>query len=321
MDMSVGATVFLFLLIVGVLIFMGIVFGCFFTVNQAQRGIVEKFNKYSRTANPGLSFKLPFIENVVKLSMKVIELEAKIDTKTKDNVFVRTVVSIQYRILEDRVRDAYYKLSDPANQIESYVNNLILGHIPKLTLDETFEQKDTIALQVKTELGETMSNYGYAIVTVLVTDIIPDAKVVEAMNHINAAQREQVAAQATGEANKILAIKNAEAEKETKILQGQGIAGERQAIIDGLKKSIQDLKESVPGATAEDAMAMVLTTQYFDTLAKIGSSDRTNTIFLPHSPGGLSDIRNQIREAIISGATVTKSIQDTPVTPRPPTGS
>jgi regulator of protease activity HflC (stomatin/prohibitin superfamily) len=203
-------------------------------------------------------------------------------------------VSVQYQILPDKIYDAFYKLSAPQKQIESFVFNSILGHVPKLSLDETFEQQSGISINVKTELDATMSNFGYNILNALVTDIIPDSKVKDAMNDINAAQRAQVAAQARGEAEKILKVKQAEAEAESKALQGKGIAAERQAIIDGLRASIENFREGVPGATASDVMALVLLTQYFDTLKDIGTKSGNNTVFLPNNPGAANDFMTQI---------------------------
>jgi regulator of protease activity HflC (stomatin/prohibitin superfamily) len=224
----------------------------------------------------------------------VKQAQFSVETKTRDNVFVQIPVSVQYQILPDKIYDAFYKLSAPQKQIESFVFNSILGHVPKLTLDETFEQQSGISINVKTELDATMSNFGYNILNALVTDIIPDSKVKDAMNDINAAQRAQVAAQARGEAEKILKVKQAEADAESKALQGKGIAAERQAIIDGLRASIENFRESVPGATASDVMALVLLTQYFDTLKDIGTRQGNNTVFLSNSPGAANDFMTQI---------------------------
>jgi regulator of protease activity HflC (stomatin/prohibitin superfamily) len=204
-------------------------------------------------------------------------------------------------VLEDRIFDAFYKLSSPQKQIESFVFNSILGHVPKLSLDETFEQQSGISVAVKTELDSIMSGFGFNILTALVTDIIPDVTVKTAMNDINAAQRAQVAAQARGEADKILKVKQAEAEAESKALQGAGIARERQAIIDGLRNSIEHFREAVPGATAEDVMALVLLTQYFDTLKEVGTRGGTNTLFLPSNPGAANDFLTQILAGLRAG--------------------
>jgi len=265
-----------------------------FTVRTYTAGVVERFGKYNRIVRPGLHVLIPFAESVYFVDLQVKQAQFSVETKTRDNVFVQIPVSVQYQVLDDKIYDAFYKLSAPQKQIESFVFNSILGHVPKLTLDETFEQQSGISINVKTELDSIMSGFGFNILTALVTDIIPDVKVKAAMNDINAAQRAQVAAQARGEAEKILKVKQAEAEAQSKALQGQGIAAERQAIIDGLRSSIEHFRESVPGATAEDVMALVLLTQYFDTLKDIGTKGGTSTIFLPNNPGAANDFMMQI---------------------------
>ena len=266
----------------------------YYTVRTATAGIVERFGKFDRVTRPGLHFLIPFAERVYFVDLMVKQAQFQVETKTRDNVFVQIPVSVQYQVLDDRIADAFYKLSSPQKQIESFVFNSILGHVPKLSLDETFEQQSGISIAVKTELDSTMSNFGFNILNALVTDIIPDAKVKASMNDINAAQRAQVAAQARGEAEKILKVKQAEAEAESKALQGNGIARERQAIIDGLSASIEHFQQGVPGSTPEEVMALVLLTQYFDTLRDIGTRGGTNTLFLPNNPGASSDFQTQI---------------------------
>ncbi|HXC96857.1 MAG TPA: SPFH domain-containing protein [Edaphobacter sp.] len=265
-----------------------------YTVRTYTAAVVERFGKFNRIVRPGLHVLIPYAERVYFVDLQVKQAQFSVETKTKDNVFVQIPVSVQYQILDDKIYDAFYKLSSPQKQIESFVFNSILGHVPKLTLDETFEQQSGISVAVKTELDSIMSSFGYNILTALVTDIVPDIKVKTAMNDINAAQRAQVAAQARGEADKILKVKQAEAEAQSKALQGQGIAAERQAIIDGLRSSIEHFRESVPGATAEDVMALVLLTQYFDTLKDIGTRNGTNTLFLPNNPGAANEFLTQI---------------------------
>ena len=294
------------------LIGLGALLGSFFTVNTAERGVVERFNKFSRVAGPGLSLKVPYIESVHKVDMRVQELPFKIETKTKDNVFVVIPVSVQYQVLADKVNDAYYKLTDPQKQIESYVYNVILGHVPKLALDEAYLEKDQIAKAVKDELDATMENFGFSIVRALVTDIVPDARVKTAMNEINAARREQEAALAKGEADKTIAVKKAEAEAESKRLQGEGIAAQRKAIIAGLKESVEDFQKVVEGATARDVMTLVLLTQYLDTLKEIGASANTNTLMLSHSPSAMRNLRDQISEAIAVGDLVGEAVGKKP---------
>jgi regulator of protease activity HflC (stomatin/prohibitin superfamily) len=292
--MDSTATVTLVVLAVLALVVLITIIKTLYTVRTYTAGVVERFGKFSRIVQPGLRVLVPFAESVYFVDLQVKQAQFQVETKTRDNVFVQIPVSVQYQILPDKIYDAFYKLSQPQKQIESFVFNSILGHVPKLSLDETFEQQSGISVNVKTELDAIMSGFGYNILTALVTDIVPDSKVKDAMNDINAAQRAQVAAQARGEADKILKVKQAEAEAESKALQGKGIAAERQAIIEGLRASIENFRESVPGATPEDVMALVLLTQYFDTLKDIGTRAGNNTIFLPNNPGAANDFMTQI---------------------------
>jgi regulator of protease activity HflC (stomatin/prohibitin superfamily) len=294
--------VFIFLAIVCLFLFITIA-KTYYTVRTATAGVVERFGKFDRITRPGLHFLFPFAERVYFVDLQVKQAQFSVETKTRDNVFVQIPVSVQYQVLDDKIADAFYRLSSPQKQIESFVFNSILGHVPKLTLDETFEQQSGISVAVKVELDAIMSTFGFNILTALVTDIIPDIKVKAAMNDINAAQRAQVAAQARGEAEKILKVKQAEAEAESKALQGKGIAAERQAIIDGLSASIEHFQQGVPGATSEDVMALVLLTQYFDTLRDIGTRGGTNTLFLPNSPGAAGEFQTQILAGLRGGAT------------------
>jgi len=272
----------------------------FFTVNTAQVAIITRFGKFLRVAEPGLNWKWPFIDAVAgRVSLRVNQITLTMETKTKDNVFVTIPISVQNRVRPEKVYDAYYKLSNPAEQIQSYVEQVILGHVPGMTLDEVFASQSGIALAVKQELDADMAGFGYEIVNVLVTDIVPDAKVKSAMNDINAAQREQVAANARGEAEKILVVKKAEAEAESKALQGQGIANQRKAIIEGLQSSIEQFQKVVGGTSTSDVMQLVLVTQYFDTLKSIGDSDKTNTLFLSHAPGSVKEISDQILQSML----------------------
>jgi regulator of protease activity HflC (stomatin/prohibitin superfamily) len=273
-----------------------------YTVRTYTAGIVERFGKYNRIARPGLQFLVPWGETVRFIDLQVRQAAVNVETKSKDNVFVTIPVSVQYQVVEEKVFDAYYKLSDPQRQIESYVFNSILGHVPTLTLDEAFEQMQQISIAVKKDLDEVMDTFGYNILRALVTDIVPDAKVKAAMNDINAAQREQIAAQARGEADKILKVKQAEAEAESKALQGDGTARQRQAIIKGLQQSVEEFKGAVEGSTAKDVIAMVLMTQYFDTLREVGVTGKSATLFLPSSPGTVNDMMTQI----IAGFTAAK---------------
>ncbi len=294
MDNSALFTFLLIVLAIFALFVLVTVLKTLYTVRTYTAGIVERFGKFNRIARPGLQFLLPYCETVRFIDLQVRQATVNVETKTKDNVFVTIPVSVQYQVVEDKVFDAYYKLSDPQRQIESYVFNSILGHVPTLTLDEAFEQQQQISAAVKKDLDDVMDTFGYNILRALVTDIVPDAKVKAAMNDINAAQREQIAAQARGEADKILKVKQAEAEAESKALQGDGVARQRQAIIKGLQASVEQFKQAVDGSTAQDVMAMVLMTQYFDTMREVGVSGKSATLFLPSSPGAVNDLMTQI---------------------------
>jgi regulator of protease activity HflC (stomatin/prohibitin superfamily) len=292
--------VFMVLLAIAAIIVLSLVLGSFFTVNTAQVAVITRFGKFLRVAEPGLNWKMPYFDSVAGMvSLRVNQITLTMETKTKDNVFVTIPISVQNRVRPEKVYDAYYKLSDPVAQIKSYVEQVILGHVPGMTLDEVFATQSSIAAAVKQELDADMATFGYEIVNVLVTDIVPDAKVKSAMNDINAAQREQVAANARGEAEKILVVKKAEAEAESKALQGQGIANQRKAIIEGLQVSIEQFQKVVDGASSRDVMQLVLVTQYFDTLKSIGESDRTNTLFLSHSPASVKEVSDQILDSML----------------------
>jgi regulator of protease activity HflC (stomatin/prohibitin superfamily) len=312
------ATFLLFFIAVIVLLALSIVLGSFFTVETAQVAIVQRLGKFARVAGPGLNWKTPYLETVVRrLSMKVQQFDVQVETKTQDNVFVQIPVSIQYKIMPDAVEAAFYKLSDPVKQIESMVYNVVLGHVPKMKLDDTFLNQADIASDLRDNLDASMKEYGYSIVKVLISDIVPDQKVKAAMNDINAAQREREATVSRAETNKMLLVKQAEAEAESKRLQGEGIANQRKAIITGLKDSVEDFAKTVPGSTPQDVMQLVLMTQYFDTLKEIAANDHSNTILIPHTPNTLTDIYSQIRNAIIAGNELSTHPAIPPVTSAP----
>jgi len=297
-----------FYLVLGALFFVVIlVFFTFFMVAQQSIALIETFGKFTRVARPGLGIKIPFVQNIIgRVSLRVRQLDIPVETKTSDNVFVKVVVSVQFRALEDKVYEAFYKLENPEQQITAFIFDVVRAQVPKIKLDDVFEKKDDVANAVKTELTEMMSSFGYIIVKALVTDIDPDAKVKAAMNEINEAQRLRVAANERGEAEKILKIKQAEADARSKALQGQGIADQRSAIVNGLRESVGKFQESVPGTSATDVMSLVLMTQYFDTLKEIGNTSNSNTILIPHSPGHMTDLSEQLRNAIITGSEVSK---------------
>ena len=297
------------LIVLGVLVLLALMAsaGAFFVVNQQTAAVVQNFGKFARVALPGLNLKVPFIETIAgRINLRVQQLDVRVETKTEDNVFVHVIVAVQYHVLAEKVYEAFYKLSDATTQITAFVFDVVRARVPRMKLDDVFEKKDEVADAVKDELAHVMSEFGYGIVKALVTDIDPDHKVKEAMNEINAAQRLRVAATEKGEAERILKVKAAEAEAQSKALQGKGIADQRKAIVEGLRESVDTFQKSVPGATAHDVMSLVLMTQYFDTLKEIGATARTNTILIPHSPGHMSDLTDQIRNAMMTAEQVAR---------------
>ena len=293
--------------------------GPFFTVEQQTVGIVQRLGKFHREADPGLHAKIPFVDRVVaRMSLRVVQLDVKIETKTEDNVFVQLVVAVQYFVLREKVWESFYKLDDAKKQITSFVFDVVRAQVPKIALDDVFAKKDEIADTVERELAQVMDGFGYGILKALVTDIEPDARVKEAMNEINAAQRLRLAATEKGEADRILKVKAAEGDAQSKALQGRGIADQRKAIVEGLRDSVGEFQRAVPGTTAKDVMNLVLMTQYFDMLKELGASSRTNTILIPHSPGNLSSLTEQMRNAMIEADQVDldRDLDPRPVTRR-----
>lgn len=286
----------LLILLLLVLILLG---SGLYVVKQQTVVIIERFGKYQRTSSAGIQFKIPFgIDHIAaRIQLRMLQSELVVETKTNDNVFVTLNIATQYRVNESNVTDAYYKLMRPESQIKSYIEDALRSSVPKLTLDELFEKKDEIALEVQHQVAEEMSTYGYIIVKTLITKVEPDAEVKQSMNEINAAQRKRVAAQELANADKIKVVTAAEAEAEKDRLHGVGIAEQRKAIVDGLSESIQELKEANVSLSEEQIMSILLTNQYLDTLNTF--ADKGNqTIFLPNSPQGAEDIRTQLLSAL-----------------------
>jgi len=277
------------------IIFLGffVLISSIFTVKQQSAAIIERFGKFSSIRQSGLQFKVPIIDKIAgKLSLKIQQLDVIVETKTKDDVFVRLKVSVQYKVIKTKVEDAFYKLDYPHDQITSYVFDVVRAEVPKMILDDVFLKKDDIAIAVKTELNEAMQNYGYDIIKTLVTDIDPDAQVKEAMNRINAADREKTAAQYEGDAQRILIVEKAKAEAESKRLQGQGIADQRREIARGLEESVEVLNKV--GINSQEASALIVVTQHYDTLQSIGQETNSNLILLPNSPQAGSQMLNDM---------------------------
>ena len=289
----------LLFLLFSFLIILGILISMLYVVRQQSVAIVERFGRYQKIATSGIHMRLPFgIDKIAaRIQLRLLQSEIVVETKTKDNVFVMMNVATQYRVNEQNVTDAYYKLMRPEAQIKSYIEDALRSSVPKLTLDELFEKKDEIALEVQHQVAEEMTTYGYIIVKTLITKVEPDAEVKQSMNEINAAQRKRVAAQELAEADKIKIVTAAEAEAEKDRLHGVGIDQQRKAIVDGLAESIAELKEANVGMSEEQIMSILLTNQYLDTLNTFAAKGN-QTLFLPNNPNGVDDIRTQILSAL-----------------------
>lgn len=281
---------------------------CWVCPEQETVEFIEHCGKFDHVAHPGCNMVCGICghSSAGSLSLRVQQLDVRCETKTRDNVFVTLVVSVQYQVQKEALWDAFYKLTDSRQQISSYIFDVVRATVPKMNLDDVFLEKEEIAKDIKNELTKSMGSYGYLIIHALVNDIEPAHKVKEAMNDINAARRQRVAALERSEAEKVAVVKAAEAEAEAKFLQGQGVARQRQAIIAGLRDSVKDF-DTLPGISSKDVLEIMLMTQYFDMLREMGMSNRSSTIFLPHAPGAMQDISSQIRNAFMEGSLAANS--------------
>ena len=294
-------------------VFIGILIllAALFTVKQQTAVIIERFGKFLSIRQSGLHFKIPLIDRIAgRMSLKIQQLDVLIETKTKDDVFVKLKVSVQFKVIKLKVYDAFYKLDFPHDQITSYVFDVVRAEVPKMKLDGVFVKKDDIAIAVKTELNEAMMDYGYDIIKTLVTDIDPDSQVKEAMNRINASEREKIAAQFEGDAARILIVEKAKAEAESKRLQGQGIADQRREIARGLEESVEVLNKV--GINSQEASALIVVTQHYDTLQSIGQETNSNLILLPNSPQAGSDMLNNMVAIFIASNQIGEAMKNAP---------
>ena len=270
-----------------------LIFFTFFIVKQQSAAVVERFGKFVSVRQSGLQLKIPIIDSVAgRLSLRIQQLDVVVETKTKDDVFVKLKVSVQFKVIKEKVYDAFYKLDNPGDQITSFIFDVVRAEVPKLILDDVFLKKDDIAIAVKSELQDAMTEYGFQIIKTLVTDIDPDAQVKESMNRINASEREKVAAQFEGEAQKILIVEKAKAEAESKRLQGQGIADQRREIARGLEDSVKVLNGV--DINSQEASALIVVTQHYDTLQSVGAEANSNLILMPNSPQAGSEMLNNM---------------------------
>lgn len=292
------------------LLFFGLIilFSSFFTVKQQTAVIIERFGKFQSIRNSGLQMKIPLVDRIVaRMGLKIQQLDVIVETKTLDDVFVKLKISVQYVVLKNKVYEAFYQLEYPHDQITSYVFDVVRAEVPKMKLDDVFVKKDDIAIAVKTELQDAMLDYGYDIIKTLVTDIDPDSQVKEAMNRINASEREKIAAQFEGDAARILIVEKAKAEAESKRLQGQGIADQRREIARGLEESVEVLNKV--GINSQEASALIVVTQHYDTLQSIGEETNTNLILLPNSPQAGSDMLNNMVASFTASNMIGESMK------------
>ncbi len=290
-----------FFLSYGVFVFLGLilVFTGLFTVRQQTAYVIERFGKFQSIRQAGLQFKVPVLDRISgKMNLKIQQLDVLVETKTKDNVFVKLKVSVQFVVLKDKIYEAFYKLENPHDQITSYVFDTIRAEVPKMKLDDVFERKDDIAIAIRRELEQAMHDYGYGIIKALVTDIDPDIAVKNAMNRINAAEREKLAAEYEGESERIRIVAKAQAEAESKRLQGQGIADQRREIAKGLEESVEVLNKA--GINSQEASALIIITQHYDTLNSMSENTKSNLIMLPNSPTAGTDLMQQMLVALES---------------------
>lgn len=288
-----------------------ILFASFFTVKQQTAVVVERFGKFTSIRNSGLQLKIPIIDRVAgRVNLRIQQLDVLIETKTKDNVFIKMKVSVQFKVIQDKVYEAFYKLEYPHDQITAYVFDVVRAEVPKLILDDVFVRKDDIAIAVKRELNEAMTTYGYDIINTLVTDIDPDIQVKNAMNRINAADREKTAAEFESEAQRIRIVAKAKAEAESKKLQGQGIADQRREIARGLVESVEVLNNV--GINSQEASALIVVTQHYDTLQAIGADTNSNLILLPNSPQAGSDMLNNMVASFTASNQIGETMKNQP---------
>jgi regulator of protease activity HflC (stomatin/prohibitin superfamily) len=291
-----------FLSLLGLILFVSL----FFTVKQQTTVILERFGKFLSIRQSGLQVKIPFIDRVVgRVNLKIQQLDVIVETKTKDDVFVLLKISVQFQILQEKVYDAFYKLQNPHEQITAFIFDTVRAEVPKMKLDDVFEKKDDIALAIQRELKEAMLNYGYDIVKALVTDIDPDKQVKAAMNRINAAEREKVAAQYEGDAQRIIIVEKAKAEAESKRLQGMGIANQRREIARGLEESMEVLNRA--GINSQEASALIIITQHYDTLQAIGERTSSNLILMPNTPTAASNMLNDMTVSLVAANKISEA--------------
>ncbi|MFK8045965.1 MAG: SPFH domain-containing protein [Crocinitomicaceae bacterium] len=305
--------------VVGGLVLAVLIFKAVILVDERTYYVIQRLGKFQKMAGPGLGFIIPFIDSKAGvINMRVQQLDVDVETKTSDDVFVQLRISVQFKVMQNKLWDAFYSLDNPRHQIASYIFDDVRAEVPKMELDNVFAKKDDIANAVRQNLADSMDEYGYNIVKTLITDIDPDARVKDSMNRINAAKRDKEATVEEAEAGKIRVVKAAEADAESKRLSGEGIAQQRLEIVRGFKESVEDFQKSLKSITHEEVMQFVLLTQYFDTLNNIGANGKNSSILIPHSPSAMQDFQQQIVNGTLVGAKLKDASEDNSNTPSTP---
>lgn len=269
---------------------------CCICIRTQEVGVVEDLGQFKRLVDPGFHCIMWPLQSVAgSLSLRIQQLDVYCETKTKDNVFVNVAVAVQFRVLAESAYDAFYRLSDPRGQIQSYVFDVVRSTVPRMELDEAFASKNEIANATLHQLESVMRDYGYEILNTLVTDMSPDARVKASMNEINASKRLKEAAAHKAEADKVQQVKAAEADAEARYLSGLGVARQRKAIVDGLQSSVNEFSDQVNGVTSKDVMDILMLTQYFDTLTAVGASN----MILEHEPASVANLSNQVSRSLM----------------------
>jgi len=295
---SIGGVIGLILIIKAVLL-----------VNEKTVYVIQRLGKYRRMADAGFGLIIPFIDRKAGvINLRTQQLDVDVETKTLDDVFVHVRVSVQFKVMDNKLHESFYSLDNPRHQIASYIFDDVRAEVPKMELDDVFAKKEDIATAVRQNLADSMDDYGYNIVKTLITDIDPDAHVKESMNRINAAKRDKEATMEEAEAQKIRVVKAAEADAESKRLSGEGIARQRLEIVRGFKESVEDFQKTLKDITHEEVMQFVLLTQYFDTLNHIGANGKNTTILIPHSPGAMADFQQQVISGTLIGGKINADL-------------
>merc|ERR1719499_718929 len=248
-------------------------------IPEGNVGVVQRRGAYDGWVEPGLIWTCPILHSVTPVSIQTKQDMIHTDCKTKDNVTVTVTTAVQYYVERTKVEEAVFIVEDGRAQIRTGVNNVVRSELPALELDEAYENKDQLRKAVLAKIQPEMQKVGFYIRDILITDLHPDRTVLQSMNAINASQRQRQAAVEQGEAQKVLLVKKAEAESESKFLSGQGLSRMRLEIARGFKQSMDAMADG--GLSAKESMNMLITTQYVDMLKDFAMNPNKSAIMIP----------------------------------------